>query len=241
LANISTQLRPLHSADKFKGGFIHPAEREVCITSRIQSVPPWLHIRISGAVSPPDLLHSQNWMCSPMLGLQIIVLGGQGPLLSHWQGLQQPHGFISASQGHAHSREQPSQRDFRPSILAGKQGDIEAWGDPHKANADEGRGPLVLTLTCPWGRLLEGSGGHSQHLISCTSCPARSVRKAAGTQVQIPLFLPCARANLRATIAFQASSQDISCRCPRARQEHWTTCTVIWDSEASPKVPGCAS
>ena len=56
-------------------------------------------------------------------------------------------------QGHTYSREQPSQGKSGLSSLVGKQGDDEAWGDPHKANADEGRGPLVLTLTFPWGRI----------------------------------------------------------------------------------------
>lgn len=181
-------------------GGIHPAERGAGITSGWQSVPPQPHIRISGAVSPPCLLHSHNWKYIPLLGLQIIVLGSQWPLSSCWQGLLQPHVFTAASQGHAYSRKQPSQREFRLSSLVGKQGYDEARGDPHKANANEGGGPLVLTLTSLWSRLLNGSGGCSQYLISCTicgrmlcppSCPAWSpFRKAVGTQVQIHLFLP---------------------------------------------------
>lgn len=67
------------------------------------------------------------------------------------------------------------------SILFGKQGDDEARRDPHKANTDEGRELLILTLTSPWNRLLEGSED------------ARSISSptpSAGQCFTLPLVLP---------------------------------------------------
>lgn len=63
------------------------------------------------------------------------------------------------------------------SSLVGKQDDDEAWGDAHKANTDEGRGPFVLTPTSPWSRLWEGS--KDAHSIS-----------SPGQCFALPLVLP---------------------------------------------------
>lgn len=149
---------------------LFPAKRGAWITSRGQSVLPWFHIRILGAVSAPCLLHSHNWMYIPLLVLQIVVLD------ACWQGLQQPHGPAAASQGCAYSREQPRQGDFRLSILVGKQSYNKAWGDPHKQTQMKAE-----ALTFPWNRLLESSKD-DHGILSHTA--------SAGQCFALPLVLP---------------------------------------------------
>lgn len=76
------------SSGKFKGEFIQAREEHACLTSRGQSAPPWLRIRILGADSPSCSLHSRDCNHIPLLGTQVVVLGACCPLPGCWQSLQ---------------------------------------------------------------------------------------------------------------------------------------------------------
>lgn len=133
--------------------------------------------------------------------------------------------------------------------MVGKQGDDEAWGDPHEANTDEGRGPLVLTLASPWSRLLEGSkDAHS------VPSPTPSVGQCFTFLLVLPD--PLAGKLLGPTWKYTSFSQykmthptikgnlgpQLLCRllfklfwgdAPGAGQESWTACTLAEGSEVS--------